>query len=106
MCFLFSNWNKHEETEEAFSKQSEKMGRSSLRTFVMVVVIVLTSLFAVVPTSMAQLRQDFYADVCPNVESIVRNAVTKKFRQTFVTVPATLRLFFHDCFVQVIEFIL
>ncbi|XP_022966562.1 peroxidase 51-like [Cucurbita maxima] len=76
------------------------MGRSSLRTFVMIEVIVLTSLFAIVPTSMAQLRQDFYADVCPNVESIVRNAVTKKFRQTFVTVPATLRLFFHDCFVQ------
>ena len=68
----------------------------------MVFVLVLTSLLAVVPMSEAQLRQNFYADVCPNVESIVRTAVTKKFRQTFVTVPATLRLFFHDCFVQVI----
>ncbi|KAG0458516.1 hypothetical protein HPP92_023673 [Vanilla planifolia] len=50
--------------------------------------------------SSAQLRQNYYANICPNVESIVRNAVTQKFRQTFVTVPATLRLFFHDCFVN------
>ncbi|KAL2453289.1 Peroxidase 51 [Abeliophyllum distichum] len=48
----------------------------------------------------AQLRQNFYANVCPNVENIVRNTVTQKFQQTFVTVPATIRLFFHDCMVQ------
>nr|DAD21355.1 TPA_asm: hypothetical protein HUJ06_022818 [Nelumbo nucifera] len=48
----------------------------------------------------AQLRRDYYANTCPNVETIVRNVVTQKFQQTFVTVPATLRLFFHDCFVQ------
>lgn len=51
----------------------------------------------------AQLKQNYYANVCPNVESIVRGVVTTKFRQTFVTAPATLRLFFHDCFVQVSE---
>ncbi|PKA63805.1 Peroxidase 55 [Apostasia shenzhenica] len=49
----------------------------------------------------AQLSQNFYKFRCPNVESIVRQAVTRKLRQTFVTVPATLRLFFHDCFVEV-----
>lgn len=43
---------------------------------------------------------NFYANVCPNVESIVRNVVQNKIQQTFVTIPATLRLFFHDCFVQ------
>lgn len=48
----------------------------------------------------AQLSQNFYAATCPNVESIVKNDVTQKFGQTFVTVPATLRLFFHDCFVE------
>ncbi|KDP32054.1 hypothetical protein JCGZ_12515 [Jatropha curcas] len=48
----------------------------------------------------AQLRRNYYANICPNVESIVRNAVQKKFQQTFVTVPGTIRLFFHDCFVQ------
>ncbi|KAJ4965354.1 hypothetical protein NE237_017203 [Protea cynaroides] len=48
----------------------------------------------------ALLRRNYYANTCPNVEKIVRDAVTQKFHQTFVTVPGTLRLFFHDCFVQ------
>lgn len=48
----------------------------------------------------AQLKQNYYANVCPNVENIVRNVVRQKIQQTFVTIPATLRLFFHDCFVQ------
>ncbi|XP_059461415.1 peroxidase 45-like [Corylus avellana] len=52
------------------------------------------------PTTSAQLRSDFYKNTCPNVESLVRSAVATKFQQTFVTVPATLRLFFHDCFVR------
>ncbi|XP_023765343.1 peroxidase 16 [Lactuca sativa] len=60
--------------------------------------LVLLSFF--VATSYAQLRQNFYQTSCPNVESIVRSAVTKKFQQTFVTAPGTLRLFFHDCFVR------
>ncbi|GLJ46039.1 hypothetical protein SUGI_0970010 [Cryptomeria japonica] len=46
------------------------------------------------------LSTDFYANSCPNVEAIVKDVVTMKFRQTVVTVPATLRLFFHDCFVE------
>ncbi|KAH9303639.1 hypothetical protein KI387_008043, partial [Taxus chinensis] len=46
------------------------------------------------------LRENFYGNSCPNVEAIVKNAVNQKFRQTFVTVPGTLRLFFHDCFVE------
>ncbi|KAH6796830.1 Peroxidase superfamily protein [Perilla frutescens var. hirtella] len=48
----------------------------------------------------AQLKMNFYAAVCPDVENIVRKAVSAKFSQTFVTVPATIRLFFHDCFVK------
>ncbi|CAO1940000.1 unnamed protein product [Urochloa humidicola] len=46
-----------------------------------------------------QLRRNYYAGVCPDVESIVRAAVTKKYRETFITVGATVHLFFHDCFV-------
>ncbi|KAF8714235.1 hypothetical protein HU200_027838 [Digitaria exilis] len=48
----------------------------------------------------AQLRRNYYAGVCPDVESIVRAAVTKKYRETFITVGATVHLFFHDCFVD------
>lgn len=46
-----------------------------------------------------QLVENFYSSSCPNVEGIVRQAVSTKFSQTFTTIPATLRLFFHDCFV-------
>ncbi|KAF7809911.1 Peroxidase 51 [Senna tora] len=46
------------------------------------------------------LSPHHYAKICPNVENIVREAVRKKFQQTFVTAPATIRLFFHDCFVH------
>ncbi|XP_009607563.1 peroxidase 16-like [Nicotiana tomentosiformis] len=48
----------------------------------------------------AQLQRNFYRNSCPNVESIVRSAVEDKFKQTIVTAAATLRLFFHDCFIQ------
>ncbi|KAK4366374.1 hypothetical protein RND71_014254 [Anisodus tanguticus] len=48
----------------------------------------------------AQLKTNYYAKTCPNVETIVRNVVNKKIQQTFVTIPAVLRLFFHDCFVE------
>ncbi|KAL9820193.1 Peroxidase 50 [Arabidopsis thaliana] len=58
------------------------------------------SLFLAINLSSAQLRGDFYAGTCPNVEQIVRNAVQKKIQQTFTTIPATLRLYFHDCFVN------
>lgn len=49
----------------------------------------------------AQLRVHHYRHLCPNVEAIVHSAVKHKFQETFVTAPATLRLFFHDCFVRV-----
>ncbi|CAL5372786.1 unnamed protein product [Camellia sinensis] len=72
------------------------MGRLSV-----VMIAMWSILFVLFPHSTsAQLRQNYYANACPNVENIVRNVVTQKFQQTFVTVPATLRLFFHDCFVQ------
>ncbi|KAK9052346.1 hypothetical protein SSX86_028975 [Deinandra increscens subsp. villosa] len=47
-----------------------------------------------------QLVENFYAATCPAVEIIVKQAVDTKVSQTFTTVPATLRLFFHDCFVE------
>ncbi|EMS50398.1 Peroxidase 35 [Triticum urartu] len=46
------------------------------------------------------LRQGYYSASCPNVEAIVQAAVALKVQQTPVAVGATVRLFFHDCFVQ------
>ncbi|KAJ4709286.1 Peroxidase [Melia azedarach] len=68
------------------------------QSFFILSYVILLSFF--LSSASAQLREDFYRSTCPNVESIVRSAVTKKFQQTFVTAPATLRLFFHDCFVR------
>ncbi|GJX24643.1 peroxidase 55 [Tanacetum coccineum] len=47
-----------------------------------------------------QLVENFYAATCPMVEAVVKQAVDAKVRQTFTTIPATIRLFFHDCFVE------
>ncbi|KAI3713284.1 hypothetical protein L1987_71858 [Smallanthus sonchifolius] len=47
-----------------------------------------------------QLVENFYASTCPMVELVVKQAVDTKVSQTFTTIPATLRLFFHDCFVE------
>ncbi|KAL4368690.1 hypothetical protein GQ457_05G011260 [Hibiscus cannabinus] len=66
-----------------------------LRKWLMISVVLV-----IVQRGEGQLSEDFYANSCPNVESIVSQAVSTKFTQTFVTVPSTLRLFFHDCFVE------
>ncbi|KAJ6863083.1 peroxidase 45-like [Populus alba x Populus x berolinensis] len=62
--------------------------------------ILLSLLITIASAQSSQLRQNFYQNICPNVESLVRSAVQKKFSQTFVTAPATIRLLFHDCFVR------
>ncbi|KAL2338662.1 hypothetical protein Fmac_013108 [Flemingia macrophylla] len=64
------------------------------------VVLSLVLLLTSATISSAQLSSGFYNNICPNVEQLVRSAVTQKFQQTFVTAPATLRLYFHDCFVR------
>lgn len=64
------------------------------------VALVAAMVAAAAPSAEAKLSRGYYRSTCPRVESIVRSAVARKVRETFVTVPATLRLFFHDCFVQ------
>ncbi|XP_004488001.1 peroxidase 16-like [Cicer arietinum] len=65
-------------------------------------IVFISKLFLVVcaQRSSTELTKGFYSNTCPNVEQLVRSAVELKFQQTFVTAPATLRLFFHDCFVR------
>lgn len=72
----------------------ENQRNSNLLFFLLLVLSASSSAFG-------QLKTDFYKSTCPNIESLVRSAVRQKFQQTFVTAPATLRLFFHDCFVRV-----
>lgn len=47
------------------------------------------------------LSPGYYSKTCSNLEKIVLREVTKKKNETVVTIPAVLRLFFHDCLVNV-----
>jgi peroxidase len=47
------------------------------------------------------LSLDFYAKTCPAVEQIVGNVTAARFRDHPASGPAVLRLFHHDCFVEV-----
>ena len=73
------------------------MARLRLVLFVAVVV----SAALTPPSAVAQLRTDYYASTCPNLETIVRGSVRQSMAQSQIAAPAALRLFFHDCAVRV-----
>ncbi|XP_027190275.1 peroxidase 4-like isoform X2 [Cicer arietinum] len=62
--------------------------------------VALALLFLLIGTSSAQLDENFYCKKCPNVfdtvETVVKSAVSKEQRIG----ASLLRLFFHDCFVD------
>ncbi|CAI9760169.1 unnamed protein product [Fraxinus pennsylvanica] len=47
-----------------------------------------------------QLSVDYYVKSCPLVEQLVASVTSLQFREAPVSGPATIRLFFHDCFVE------
>ncbi|WOG93023.1 hypothetical protein DCAR_0312302 [Daucus carota subsp. sativus] len=75
------------------------MGSQVLRSLLSICLFLCLIIFSPNLAS-AALRPNYYANVCPDVESIVREAVKTKIHQTFTTIPGTLRLFFHDCAIQ------
>ncbi|XWS30048.1 hypothetical protein CRYUN_Cryun24cG0084600 [Craigia yunnanensis] len=48
----------------------------------------------------AQLSPNFYANSCPNLQTLVRNAMTQAVNTETRIGASILRLFFHDCFVN------
>ncbi|CAK9327484.1 unnamed protein product [Citrullus colocynthis] len=46
------------------------------------------------------LSLDYYNKTCPHLDQLVSSITTQQFRDAPVSAPATLRLFFHDCFVE------
>ncbi|NP_001313858.1 peroxidase P7-like precursor [Gossypium hirsutum] len=48
----------------------------------------------------AQLSPNFYASSCPNLQTIVRNAMSRAVNRETRIGASILRLFFHDCFVN------
>ncbi|XP_006281584.2 peroxidase 65 [Capsella rubella] len=61
---------------------------------------VLLFFIVVVSADVAILRTDYYQKTCPDFNRIVREAVTAKQLQQPTTAAGTLRLFFHDCFLE------
>nr|ADN96692.1 peroxidase 5 [Rubia cordifolia] len=53
-----------------------------------------------VSSSNAQLSTNFYAKTCPNLQTVVRNAMTAAVSKERRMGASILRLFFHDCFVN------
>lgn len=49
----------------------------------------------------AQLSTNFYDKSCPNLQTIVRNAMQQAINGEARLGASILRLFFHDCFVNV-----
>lgn len=49
----------------------------------------------------AQLSANFYATSCPNVQTLVRTATNQAVSNQPRQGASILRLFFHDCFVNV-----
>ncbi|XP_072962571.1 peroxidase 5-like [Typha angustifolia] len=61
---------------------------------------ILVSLFLSATTTEGQLVVGYYNKICPQVESIVRDEVTKAVRFNAGVAAGLLRLHFHDCFVR------
>lgn len=53
-----------------------------------------------ISAEVAFLRTDYYQKTCPDFSKIVREAVMAKQVQQPTTAAGTLRLFFHDCFLE------
>ncbi|KAF5729146.1 peroxidase 19-like [Tripterygium wilfordii] len=47
-----------------------------------------------------QLSVNYYAKSCPQVEQLIGSVTSQQFKEAPVSAPATIRLFFHDCFVE------
>ncbi|KAI3973521.1 hypothetical protein MKW92_035971 [Papaver armeniacum] len=72
---------------------------------ILIIVFVLfniCSLSFVNSASSSSLSVGFYDESCPRVEDIIHEELVKKMSPIprNITIPGTLRLFFHDCYVQ------
>ncbi|XP_047311370.1 peroxidase 19 [Impatiens glandulifera] len=47
-----------------------------------------------------QLSVGYYAKSCPQLDQLVGSVTSQQFKEAPVSAPATIRLFFHDCFVE------
>ncbi|XP_031266768.1 peroxidase 19 [Pistacia vera] len=68
--------------------------------FLIIFLLTLTTPISLSKTARRQLSVDYYAKSCPQLEQLVGSVTSQQFKETPVSGPATIRLFFHDCFVD------
>ncbi|KAJ0082972.1 hypothetical protein Patl1_10606 [Pistacia atlantica] len=68
--------------------------------FLIIFLLTLTTPICLSKTARRQLSVDYYAKSCPQLEQLVGSVTSQQFKETPVSGPATIRLFFHDCFVD------
>jgi len=69
--------------------------RSMLKVVLLMMIMMLAS------QSEAQLNRDFYKESCPSLFLVVRRVVKRAVAREPRMGASLLRLFFHDCFVNV-----
>lgn len=68
-------------------------------------IVVLALFLLLIGSSSAQLSENFYSKKCPKVFDIVKSVVKSAVAKERRIGASLLRLFFHDCFVDVITLI-
>lgn len=86
---------------------SSSSSSSSMLVFTCLLIIFLLTLHSSTclakPTNTTrQFSVDYYAKSCPQLEQLIGSITSRQFKESPVSGPATIRLFFHDCFVEVI----
>ncbi|KAA8530275.1 hypothetical protein F0562_004984 [Nyssa sinensis] len=66
----------------------------------LLLILFLSSFSLVTPSQSQQLTLNYYQKSCPRFEQIVQDTITNKQITSPTTAAGTLRLFFHDCFVE------
>jgi len=100
-------------SEQLFSNRTDMEGRklsmgiigSHLQAAAIVVVVMVMALMtdAASTSKVSPLTVGFYATSCPSAESLIQRATQAKFNVDKTITAGLLRIFFHDCFVQVLR---
>lgn len=72
----------------------------SAKFILSLLVVIIHGLSGDLSAVLGQLSPDFYRFSCPNVDQIVFETMRTLSARSNVVAPSTLRLFFHDCFIQ------
>lgn len=74
--------------------------KSTMSSFLGALFVVLVFVPSISSAQVTSLTKDYYQKTCPDFSKIVRETVTTKQVAQPTTAAGTLRLFFHDCFLE------